>query len=77
MSNMILPDYNKTFSSIYMTMKEEHMVTVDMDGKVVDGQLSPSSDLQTHIEIYKSFPYVGAPSKWAAIGNNSCRLFLR
>ena len=32
---------------------------VDLDGKIVEGDLRPSSDTPTHLEIYKAFPGVG------------------
>lgn len=35
------------------------MVVVDLDGKVVDGNLKPSSDTATHLELYKAFPEIG------------------
>jgi L-ribulose-5-phosphate 4-epimerase len=34
-------------------------VISDFSGKIVDGNLRPSSDLPTHIELYKHFPSVG------------------
>ena len=43
----------------YDDMRPEDMVVVDLDGKVVEGALRPSSDTATHLEIYKSFPEVG------------------
>lgn len=43
----------------YSVMKPEHMVVVDLDGNVVDGDLRPSTDMPTHLEIYKAFPDVG------------------
>lgn len=43
----------------YDVMKAEHMVVVDLDGKVVDGKLKPSSDTPTHLELYKNFPEIG------------------
>lgn len=43
----------------YDVMKAEDMVVVDLDGKVVEGTLRPSSDTPTHIELYKAFPEVG------------------
>ena len=43
----------------YSMMKPSDMVVVDMDGKVVDGTLKPSSDMPTHLYLYKSFPSVG------------------
>ena len=40
----------------YDTMKAEDMVVVDLDGKVVEGKLRPSSDTPTHIEMYRNYP---------------------
>lgn len=55
----------------YDTMKASDMVVVDMDGKVVEGDLKPSSDTPTHIELYKSFPEISGithtHSRWATI----------
>ena len=38
----------------------ESMVLTDLDGRVVEGGLRPSSDLDTHIVLYKAFPGIGA-----------------
>ena len=38
----------------YDEMKAEDMVVVDLDGKVVEGRLKPSSDTPTHVELYKA-----------------------
>lgn len=43
----------------YDNMNPSDMVVVDLEGKVVDGKLKPSSDTPTHIEIYKAFADVG------------------
>lgn len=43
----------------YNVMKPSDMVVVDMDGKVVEGKLKPSSDLATHLELYKAFAEIG------------------
>ena len=55
----------------YKEMREDDMVIVDLEGNVVEGTLRPSSDLATHIEIYKGFPQVLAVvhthSRWATI----------
>ena len=40
-------------------MKAEDMVVVDLDGKVVEGRLKPSSDTPTHVVLYKAFPEIG------------------
>lgn len=55
----------------YDTMKTSDMVVVDLEGNVVEGTLRPSSDLPTHIELYKAFPEIGGithtHSRWATI----------
>ena len=43
----------------YDTMKPEDMVVVNLDGKVVEGSLNPSSDTPTHLVLYKAFPEIG------------------
>lgn len=43
----------------YETMQPKDIVIVDLDGQTVDGRYKPSSDLATHLEIYKAFPQVG------------------
>lgn len=43
----------------YSVMKAEDMVVVDIDGNRVEGKLNPSTDLPTHLEIYKAYPEVG------------------
>lgn len=43
----------------YDEMKAEHMVVVDLEGKVVEGNLKPSSDTATHLVLYKAFPEIG------------------
>jgi L-ribulose-5-phosphate 4-epimerase len=39
----------------YSDLSPEKMVVVDFEGNVVDGNLKPSSDTATHIELYKAF----------------------
>lgn len=56
----------------YDTMRPEDMVVVDLKtGKVVDGELNPSSDTPTHLELYRKFPEIGGivhtHSRWATI----------
>ena len=50
-------------------MKPEHMVVVDLSGKVVEGNLRPSSDTDTHVVLYRAFPALGGivhtHSRWA------------
>ena len=43
----------------YDEMKAEQMVVVDLEGKVVEGKLKPSSDTATHVVLYKAFPEIG------------------
>ena len=43
----------------YSVMKASDMVVVDMNGKVVEGNLKPSSDMPTHLVLYKNFPEIG------------------
>jgi L-ribulose-5-phosphate 4-epimerase len=43
----------------YATLKPADLVVTDLDGKVVEGALRPSSDLPTHLELYKAFPKIG------------------
>jgi L-ribulose-5-phosphate 4-epimerase len=43
----------------YERMKPEHLVVVDLDGGVVEGNLRPSSDLPTHLVLYQAFPNIG------------------
>ena len=43
----------------YEKLRPEDMVVTDLDGNVVEGSLRPSSDLATHLELYKAFPRIG------------------
>lgn len=53
----------------YAEMKAEQMVVVDLDGNVVEGTLRPSSDMPTHVVLYKAFADIGGivhtHSPWA------------
>lgn len=43
----------------YDDMKVSDMVVVDLEtGKVVEGELNPSSDTATHLVLYKAFPNI-------------------
>lgn len=42
----------------YETMKASDMVVLDINGNIIDGNLNPSSDTPTHIELYKNFPEI-------------------
>lgn len=43
----------------YDSMQPEDMVVVDLQGRVVEGNLKPSSDTPTHIALYKAFLGIG------------------
>jgi L-ribulose-5-phosphate 4-epimerase len=44
----------------YDELRPEHMVVTDLQGKIVEGTLKPSSDLDTHTLLYREFPSIGA-----------------
>lgn len=44
----------------YGDLKPEHMVVTDLDGRIVEGDLRPSSDLDTHTLLYREFLEIGA-----------------
>jgi len=62
----------------YDDMKAEDMVIVDLNGKVVEGTLKPSSDTATHIALYKAFTNIGGvvhthstyATSWAQAGQD-------
>lgn len=43
----------------YEAMREEDLVVTDLEGRVVEGTLRPSSDLPTHVVLYRAFPSIG------------------
>lgn len=43
----------------YENMDVGDMVVINLDGNIVEGDLNPSSDTKTHIELYKAFPSIG------------------
>jgi L-ribulose-5-phosphate 4-epimerase len=43
----------------YGRLRPEHMVVVDLDGRIVEGGLLPSSDTASHLYIYRRRPDVG------------------
>ena len=53
----------------YEDLSPENMVVVDLDGNVIEGEMKPSSDTATHIELYKHFKDIGGivhtHSPWA------------
>jgi len=55
----------------YSKLTPESMVVVDLEGRVVEGSLCPSSDTWTHLELYRNYPHIGSVvhthSRWATI----------
>jgi L-ribulose-5-phosphate 4-epimerase len=43
----------------YEKLTADDMVVSDLSGKIVGGTLKPSSDLDTHLELYREFPAIG------------------
>ena len=43
----------------YDRMTPADMVITDLDGRIVEGKLKPSSDLYTHTALYRAFPAIG------------------
>jgi L-ribulose-5-phosphate 4-epimerase len=62
----------------YASMTEEEMVVTDLEGKLLEAGLKPSSDLATHVQLYQAFDTINAVvhthSKnavmWAQAGRN-------
>lgn len=53
----------------YEELSPEKMVVVDLGGEIIEGDLNPSSDTATHLELYKKIPDIGGVvhthSPWA------------
>jgi L-ribulose-5-phosphate 4-epimerase len=43
----------------YESLTAADLVVSDLTGKIVEGKLKPSSDLATHLELYRAFPGIG------------------
>lgn len=60
----------------YNAMKASDFVVTDLNGKVMEGKLRPSSDLTTHLALYRAFSQIGgvvhthsrAATVWAQAG---------
>ncbi len=46
----------------YARLTPARLVVTDLDGRVIEGTLRPSSDLPTHLVLYRAFPGVGGIS---------------
>lgn len=55
----------------YDALAPEDMIVINLAGNVVEGGLRPSSDTDTHLEVYRNFPHIGSivhtHSHWATI----------
>ena len=43
----------------YDELTTEKMVVLDLQGRVIEGALNPSSDTPTHLELYRNFEAIG------------------
>lgn len=50
----------KPSGMLYEEMQPEDMVLVNLDGKLIEGKLAPSTDTESHLYIYKNMSHVGA-----------------
>ena len=54
----------------YDKLKASDMVVMDLDGNKVEGDMNPSSDTPTHVELYKAFKEIGG-----IVHTHSCLLY--
>ncbi len=62
----------------YDELTYDKMVVLDLDGNKIEGDLSPSSDTATHLELYKKYPEIGGiththsnnATSWAQAGRS-------
>ena len=65
----------------YEKLTADQIVLTDLSGKTVEGNLRPSSDLATHIELYRRFPSIGGvahthsefATSWAQAGRSNSK----
>ena len=61
----------------YASLTPADMVITDLDGKLIEGTLRPSSDLDTHTLLYREFPQIGGivhtHSEFATSWAQACR----
>ena len=61
----------------YEAMRRDDMVVVAPDGRVLEGRRKPSSDLATHLALYRAWPAIGGivhtHSTWATAWAQACR----
>ncbi|HWJ77880.1 MAG TPA: L-ribulose-5-phosphate 4-epimerase [Niallia sp.] len=62
----------------YDELKKEHLVVLDLEGNIVEGDLRPSSDTPTHLALYRQWKEIGGivhthspwATSWAQAGRN-------
>lgn len=61
----------------YDELTPDKIVLLDLDGNVIEGDLKPSSDTPTHLELYKNFKNIGGichtHSKYATMWAQACK----
>lgn len=61
----------------YEDMRPEDMVVIDGEGRTVEGRLRPSTDMPTHVELYRAYPEIGGVvhthSTYATAFAQACR----
>jgi L-ribulose-5-phosphate 4-epimerase len=61
----------------YDSLTPDQLVVTDLDGNIVDGDLRPSSDLPTHLALYRAFKGIGGiihtHSKYATAWAQACK----
>jgi L-ribulose-5-phosphate 4-epimerase len=61
----------------YDELTPDKIVLLGLDGKVIDGELNPSSDTPTHLELYRNFAGIGGichtHSRYATMWAQACK----
>jgi len=61
----------------YEELTPEKIIVLDIEGKKIEGDLNPSSDTPTHLELYRHFKAIGGichtHSQYATIWAQACR----
>ena len=57
----------------YSKMTAEDIVLIDLEGNILEGELRPSSDVDTHLEFYRNWPGIGGVVRYTFhMGNWFC-----
>jgi L-ribulose-5-phosphate 4-epimerase len=61
----------------YDSMTPDHLVVTDLNGTILEGDLRPSSDLPTHLALYRAFKKIGGVvhthSRYATAWAQACK----